>query len=262
MDAIRDQILTMNSWLVYLLLFVITFIIASILMRLSHASQKLVEQVKNTSPKKSSRFGFLSAIFLLLLLSVTIFFSAFIRSYHAFTKKELVAIVKCYPPQSKNANFDLTLITIVDGAKEDSMRFPIKGNQWALGGDILKWDDVVNFLGLHTMYRLTRLEGRYARAADQSEKPSTVYALGKEEQSPVWRMLYTIGHRLPFVTSVYGNTVFNYPAFGSYFKVYVTTSGFITERVEARKESLSHIVINELLDMMLPKRTRDEVQEE
>jgi hypothetical protein len=105
------------------------------------------------------------------------------------------------------------------------------GNQWAIGGDILKWSASMNFLGLHTYYRLTRLEGRYETAAETLEKRVSAYSLVEEEKNAIWRMLYEVGDLLPVATSAYGNTVYSYPTFGDRYMVYVTTSGFMAERI-------------------------------
>ena len=51
--------------------------------------------------------------------------------------------------------------------------FFIRGDQIDNQGDILKWDPLLNFLGFHTRYRLTRLRGRYLKTAEK-QGPSTI----------------------------------------------------------------------------------------
>ena len=109
-------------------------------------------------------------------------------------------------------------------------RYQLRGQQWSVEGHILTWDERLNFLGLRTMYKLTRVRGRYLRAEDEVNKPATAYSLVVNEDDPGWRRLYEYGARLPFVQAVYGNTVFTFPAEEKVFAIYVTTSGFtITE---------------------------------
>jgi len=43
----------------------------------------------------------------------------------------------------------------------------------------LKWRNWLNFLGLHTRYRLTRLRSRYLEASDELTKPSSIHPLSK-----------------------------------------------------------------------------------
>lgn len=82
-------------------------------------------------------------------------------------------------------------------------------------------------MGLRTMYKLTRVRGRYLRAEDEKKGPMTVYSLVPDEADPRWRWLYEYGPRLPLVKGVYGNAVYAFPAEGKTFYVYVTTSGFM-----------------------------------
>jgi hypothetical protein len=93
-------------------------------------------------------------------------------------------------------------------------------------GDILKWDNWLNFLGLRTRYRLTRLQGRYIRTQEELQEPRSVYSLTDEESHPSWKYLYQLGHRLPLVSTVYGSAVFQLSGDKKRYTVYVGTSGF------------------------------------
>ena len=97
-------------------------------------------------------------------------------------------------------------------------------------GDILKWENWLNFLGLHTRYRLTRLTGHYVAIASEINEPRTVYSLADDEDHPLWRYLYQYGHQLPFVSSVYGNAVFQAAGGDNRYAIYVGTSGFIVRQ--------------------------------
>jgi hypothetical protein len=121
----------------------------------------------------------------------------------------------------------LELTLIQDGEKMETRDFLINGDQWALEGDILKWDDWMNFLGIHTMYKLTRVRGRFINYQDEIEQTPSVYSLVEKEERPQWRWLYQYGHKLRFVSAVYGNTVYTFPSQEYIYEVYVTTSGFI-----------------------------------
>jgi hypothetical protein len=161
-----------------------------------------------------------------------VFFAGFFfQAYHAFTREEPVAQVTITPlPQEQK-----TLITLeVFGQDHDDavQQFQVSGDQWVLEGDILKWKDWVNFLGLHTRYRLTRLRGRYIRTSDAKLKPSSIYSLVEMEDHPAWGFLYRHGSSFPLVDTVYGSAVFQGSDEPSTFLVFVTTSGFLTRRIE------------------------------
>ena len=166
--------------------------------------------------------------FLWIAVSTAILFlAAFIQSYRNFTKEELVAEVRCVPLQEdETAALHFELTPVLAGQRLTPSAFLLNGDQWALEGDILKWDNWLNFAGIHTMYKITRVRGRYVNYEDEINRKPTVYSLVEREDDPRWRWLYKYGHRLRFVDAVYGNTVYTYPSPENVFEVYVSTSGF------------------------------------
>ena len=180
-------------------------------------------------------FRFMAVFLWIAVSAAVLFLAAFIQSYKSFTKEELVAEVRCVPLEDGSGSIYLEISEIEGGRKRGSQEFILNGDQWALEGDVLKWDDWLNFVGLHTMFKLTRVRGRFVNYQDEiSQKPS-VFSLVKSESNPKWRWLYKYGYKLWFVSAVYGNTVYTYPAKGKVFEVYVTTSGFIA-RVREDKD--------------------------
>jgi uncharacterized protein with PQ loop repeat len=177
-------------------------------------------------------FRFTLIVLWILFSAAALFLTAFIESYQSFTKKELVAIVRCTPLDSKMGDMRMELKFVKNGKIEKAQKLIIKGDQWSIEGDILKWDDWLNLLGLHTMYKLTRVRGRYVDTLDEIQHAPTVYGLIENEEDPEWRWLYKYGHELPFVIAVYGNTVFTYPSGERTYEIYVTTSGLMLQVLE------------------------------
>ena len=172
-------------------------------------------------------FRFSITFFWIAVSAAVLFLAAFIQSYRNFTKEELVAEVRCVPVQGDSAvTMHLELIPVSAGQRLSPRVFLLNGDQWALEGDILKWDDWLNFAGIHTMYKLTRVRGRYVDFEDEMNQKRSVFSLVEREDDPRWRWLYKYGHRLRFVDAVYGNTVYTYPLQDNAFEVYVSTSGF------------------------------------
>ena len=66
-------------------------------------------------------------------------------------------------------------------------------------------------------------------------RPSTVHPLVENEDNPLWKYLYKYGPRLPMVSTVYGNAVFQLSGKDGIFRVYVGTSGFIARKIESKK---------------------------
>ena len=235
----KETISQMNSLVVYGLLFLLTLIAASLLLSISSSAKK---ESRSGSKKKSGRFGSrrgcLSVLSLALVMIALLSFTAYIRAFHSFTKQELVAIVECRPTELENADFELVLVPVRESIPGEEMIFIMQGDQWAIGGDILKWHSSLNFLGLHTMYRLTRVEGRYETAQEAQNFRASAYSLVKEEQSSFWQTLYKIGEKLPLVHSAYGNTVYTYPSYRDFYLVSVTTSGFMIEKAKNKKTTM------------------------
>ena len=168
------------------------------------------------------------------VFGMLLFAGFFFRAYRAFTLEEPVAEIIIEHLATGEAS-SITIIQDEQKGEPRVRRFDVAGDQWVLEGDILKWRSWLNFLGLHTRYRLTRLRSRYLEASDEMTKPSTVYPLVENEDSPLWKYLYKYGPRLPMVSTVYGNAVFQTSGEDAIYRVYVGTSGFIARKVESKK---------------------------
>lgn len=188
---------------------------------------------KVKSPGIYAGFRNLLLIFLWIIVSIMILFIGFfLRAYHSFTAEKPVAEVFIRPT-------DTSQMVVVDFIQysEDTptpSQFAVKGDQWVLEGDILKWNPWLNFFGLETRYRFTRLRGRYISTEDERKRPGSIYSLVSEENHPFWRYMYRYGSRMPFVSSVYGNAVFQDNAIGKRFLISVTDSGFMTREMNPR----------------------------
>jgi hypothetical protein len=187
------------------------------------------EKISTPGLVKSIR-NLLFIIIMVAVFGMLLFAGFFARAYHAFTLEEEVAEIQIEATGNENS----TRVTLVQFLPSDSQivrTFPIYGDQWMLEGDILKWDNWLNFLGLHTRYRLTRIRGRYLKTEDELNKPQAVYSLVANEDHPLWRYLYEFGPQLPFVSTVYGNAVFQTSHEEKRFAIMVSTSGFLAREI-------------------------------
>ena len=215
-------------------------LLVSLVLLIGFVYRRVYRLIRRSRHRPEGRISIVASILRLLLILLAIAVSAamlflfvFIQSYTAFTHRELAAIVYCAPVAGVKDEMILELVTFESPRVGHSRRYRLRGQQWAIEGHILKWDDWLNFLGLHTMYKLTRVRGRYLRAEDEVKRPATAYSLVANEEDPRWRWLYEYGARLPFIHAVYGNTVFTFPSSTKIFRIYVTTSGFMIEEEEA-----------------------------
>ncbi len=199
---------------------------------------RAIRRKPNSRPRYLAGLRNLILIFLwTAILGVVFFVGLFTRAYFAFTYEKPVAEIMTEATQEPDAN----LVTLFQTLPEESQmgkEFLIKGDQWMLEGDILKWDNWLSFLGLKTRYRLTRLRGRYVRVEDEIQQEGTVYSLVEEEDHPLWRYLYKYGHTLPLVSTVYGNAVFQTARINKHFLIYISPSGFVVREKVGEKETL------------------------
>ncbi|NIW78117.1 MAG: hypothetical protein GWN16_01075 [Calditrichae bacterium] len=165
-------------------------------------------------------------ILLLAISAMFLFIGFFLKAYLAFTDEEPVAEVSVLPSEGPK-----TIRVKFKEFNHNQNQFPqeynIRGDQWVLEGDILKWDHWLKFMGLQTRYRFTRLRGRYLHTEEEIRGPRTIYSLVRREDHWGWRLLYQYGHQFPFISTVYGNAVFQYNRSGKRYLVYVGSSGFI-----------------------------------
>lgn len=204
------------------LLFLLVFIYRRLRRLLSVFSNR-----QHSTPKALASVRNLILIFLWSsVFGMLMFMGFFLRTYHIFTLEEPVARVQITPTiQLQTMKINLTRFTDTDSSTSEV--FIIKGDQWVLEGDILKWDNWLNFMGLRTRYRFTRIRGRYLETGDEIQKEKTIYSLVKDEDHFFWKYLYEYGEYLPFVSTVYGNAVFQYGSRKRNFWVLVSNSGFI-----------------------------------
>ncbi len=225
-----DKILSMNSEIVLIGLFVATFLIAWLLS--AAISKRKTAAQEKTKPTKRS-FGFFSTLFVLLIITTAVLVLAVTRVYISFSSHEKVAIVECYhSPHFGDNAFELVLTRIENSTYQTPESYIIKGQDWSLGGDILEWQSFMNVLGLKSMYRLSRLQGRYINAEDEMTQNLTAYPLVEEEQDDYWEKLYNIAVKMPLIKSAHKNFVASHPFFGDYFEIYVTPSGYTMQRFE------------------------------
>ncbi len=115
--------------------------------------------------------------------------------------------------------------------------FFVRGDQWMIQGDIIKWKPWLNLLGLHTRYRLKRLQGRYLDIDTERAAPRSLFSLVDDPQAdgerhPLWRFLYRSGQKLPLVDTIYGNAAYQNLNDDRHYQVFVGTGGFIIRQLK------------------------------
>jgi hypothetical protein len=162
----------------------------------------------------------------LLLVGLAVFaIAGWAQTYRALTYNQLVATIHAAPVPNQLQTMQVVYTPINDGKPGTPQTFTVKGDQWMIGGDIIKWDDWLNILGVHTGYRVNRIQGYYTDANDANTKPETAYNLNSSNDT-VSQFLRNHSNLMPFVRATYGNFVTLRPDPSATYKVYVSTSGY------------------------------------
>lgn len=155
---------------------------------------------------------------------VLLYCSLVIQVYVGLTGDILVAhIHETSLSNSKTPAMSVELTLYDQGGRATSTKtYEVLGNEWMLQGDIVKVSSVLNFVGLHSGYKLTRLEGRFDDPGLERHAEHTVVDLNSGDDG-----FFQAAHGLnsfiaPFIDAEYGNAVINGPGT---FTVFVSQSG-------------------------------------
>jgi hypothetical protein len=162
---------------------------------------------------------------LLLLVAVTILWVAsLVQTYINLTGDIKVAQVHASPVANQPHMMSVELTQYDTSGKQVSdQTYFVMGDRWMLQGDILKFPSWLNLLGLHSGYKLTRLEGQYDDPNDESNLKHTVVTLNGGEDG-FFKTVYKQAWSSPFVEAAYGNAVI-VPADNHNYTVLVSQTG-------------------------------------
>jgi hypothetical protein len=149
----------------------------------------------------------------LLLVAISLLWVTFlVQSYLGLTGEIKVAHVRA--TALANAPHEMTVeLSLYDsfGRQTSDNTYLLKGDEWMLQGDIVRFATWANVVGLHSGYKLTRLEGRYDDIALENSAPHTATSLNGGDDT-FFKTAYTQKAWFAwFVDASYGNAVFQAP---------------------------------------------------
>ncbi len=165
-----------------------------------------------------------TALLLICLFALFGTISLATRGYLALTAETLAAVVEIEPVEKQRfiARFRMPW-----GGERS---FVLAGDQLYVDAHILKWKPMANVLGLHTLYELDRVSGRYARLEEETTLERTVYRLSREK--PV--NLFDLRHRFAalkfLVDAEYGSATFITTDRPQTLKLLVSTTGLLIRK--------------------------------
>jgi len=151
-----------------------------------------------------------------------------IQGYRALSREEVAARISITPlaPQRFEAQ-----VTLADGRQE---RFELTGDEVYVDAQILKWKPALNLLGVHTLYQLDRIAGRYRDVVQERDGPRTVQPLARSKPFDLFTLRNRYTFLAPLVDAEYGSATF-FPAMQpTQIEVRVSTSGLMVREAALR----------------------------
>ena len=209
MDLVSPLNIVAVVFAVFSILFLITFIVAL---------------KKHKKWKAARNFVFLLLMLVISLLFATVSFS--LQGYNSLTHEELAAYVTVEP--TGNQNF----ITYFQFPDKSEAEFKLSGDELYVDAHILKWKSITNLFGLHTLYELDRVSGRYIDIGDETTKNRTVYSLASDRFIDIFDLRLKNDFLSFLVDAEYGSATFinvkKYPK----LKIMVSSTGLLIRKAE------------------------------
>src|SRR3989338_3746801 len=150
-----------------------------------------------------------------------------LQAFHAFSGETLVATVTTQRTAAQE--FVLTYHPAEWAEEAPGQSVSLRGDQWAIGGGIVKWHPWLTSLGLASYHKPIRISGQFSDLDQQRAQPPTVYALTPGTDW-FWEAFYRAAPYLPFVEAVYGSAASVYVEPDVVQAIYVTTTGYLIKR--------------------------------
>jgi 4-amino-4-deoxy-L-arabinose transferase-like glycosyltransferase len=146
------------------------------------------------------------------------------RGYLALTAETLAAVVEIEPVDKQRF---IARFRMPDG---DEKAFVLAGDQLYVDAHILKWKPMANVLGLHTLYELDRVSGRYARLEEETSLERTLYSLSREKSVDLFDLRHRFASLEFLVDAEYGSATFIKTDKPQTLKLLVSTTGLMIRK--------------------------------
>ena len=187
---------------------------------------------ENWRYRRRHRLGHgIGGLFLVLIAVLLLWLVSLMQTYIGLTSDIQVAQVRAHTVSNSGGvpmmSVELTLLD-QSGHQLSDNTYIVMGDEWMLEGDIIKYPGWLNIFGLHSGYKLTRLEGRFDDPNLERNSKHTVVELNGGDDNFFKTMRNQRGWINPFIDATYGNAVF-LPADGNY-NVFVSQTGLWAKR--------------------------------
>lgn len=173
-----------------------------------------------------STFGRL--VLSLLWVALALLFGAVsvgVQGYRALTREEVAATVHVEPtgPQRFQARF-----RFADGREQS---YDLAGDEFYVDAHILKWTPLANIFGLHTVYELDRVAGRYRAIEQERDGVRTVFLVAEERPVNLFDLRQRYSYLAPLVDAEYGSATFVPAVEPADYEVRISTTGLMARQL-------------------------------
>jgi hypothetical protein len=106
----------------------------------------------------------------------------------------------------------------------------LAGDQWQLDARVVKWQPRAVMLGASPLYRLDRISGRYADAAEESERERSVVGLENSNPFDLLDLKRRFPQWLPWIDADYGSAAYLPLVDGGSYRVSLAPAGGLVAR--------------------------------
>lgn len=149
-----------------------------------------------------------------------------VQGYRALTHEEIAATVRT---ESLGPNRFHAYFRFPDGREA---AYTLSGDELYVDARILKWHPWANIFGLHTVYELDRVAGRYQDLAQEQRQPRTVQSLALERQVDLFNLRRRYALLAPLLDAEYGSATFAAANGPMQYEVRVSTTGLLIRKLE------------------------------
>ncbi len=187
-----------------------------------------------TLPKKGLlQFTFRTLLGLLLLalggLAGTIVVG--IQGYQALTREEVAAHISITPITAQRFS---AIFHFPDGRTDT---FVIGGDDIYVDAHILKWKPWANIFGLHTVYQLDRVAGRYHSIEREKYAERTIFPLAQNTPVDIFSLRQRYAFLAPFVDATYGSATFLSITQPAELELNISTTGLLMREIPVLRKT-------------------------
>lgn len=148
-----------------------------------------------------------------------------VQGYRALTHEDIAVMVRTEPLGSNRFKAQFRF---PDGRE---MVYTLNGDQLYVDAHILKWQPWANVLGLHTVYELDRVAGRYQDLTQEQQKPRSVFSLAPTREVNLFDLRQRYALLSPLLDAEYGSATFAAADSAAQYEVRVSTTGLLIRKL-------------------------------